>query len=129
MVQLRVLSGKMAGHETVARRFPFQIGRASAADLRLDDPGVWDQHLRLELRRPGGFVLAALGDAILAVNGQPVREAQLRNGDRFGLGSVQVQFWLAETRLRGLRFREAAVWMGVGLVTLGQVALMLWLLR
>ena len=40
MIQLNVLSGKTAGSQTVARRFPFRIGRAAQNDLLLDDDGV-----------------------------------------------------------------------------------------
>jgi hypothetical protein len=53
----------------------------------------------------------------------------LRNGDRLGLGSVQLRFWLAETRQRGLRVREGLAWSCVVVVTLGQLALLYWLLR
>ncbi len=129
MIQLRVLSGRMAGHQTVARRFPFVIGRENGAGLQISDAGVWDRHARLELKRPEGFWLSALGEALVSVNGQAVREAWLRNGDHIGIGSVQLQFWLAETRLRGLRFREWLVWSCVGIVTLGQLVLLGWLLR
>lgn len=129
MIQLRVLSGKMAGHQTVARRFPFLIGRDQKVHLQINDAGVWTQHARLDLRRPEGFFLSALGEALVSVNGQPVREVWLRNGDHIGIGSVQLQFWLAETRLHGLRFREWLVWSCVGIVTLGQLVLLGWLLR
>jgi len=45
------------------------------------------------------------------------------------VGSVQLQFWLAETRLRGLRLHEGLAWAGLAIVTLAQVALIGWLLR
>ena len=45
MVQLNILSGKKAGTRTVARHFPFRIGRAAGNELQLEDDGVWDQHL------------------------------------------------------------------------------------
>ena len=49
MVQLNILSGKAAGSQPVVRRFPFRIGRAPENELKLDDDGVWDQHLALEI--------------------------------------------------------------------------------
>ena len=129
MVQLQVLSGKMAGTQTVARRFPFHVGREGAANLQLDDAGVWDRHARLDFRAAEGFRLTALGDALVTVNDQSVRETLLRNGDHINIGSVQLRFWLAETRQRGLKLREGLVWSCVLLVTLGQLALLYWLLR
>ena len=56
MLQLKILSGKTAGTEWVARRFPVRIGRASNSDLRLEDDGVWEEHLYLELDPAAGFV-------------------------------------------------------------------------
>lgn len=129
MVQFKVLSGKMAGTEQVARRFPFRMGRGQDAHLRLEDPGVWDDHARVEFRPSEGFVLIAEGDALLAVNDQPVRERLLRSGDRISAGSARMSFWLAETRQRGLTLREAMAWGCVGLATAGQLTLLYWLLR
>ena len=48
MVQLKVLSGQKAGTAWTARRFPVKIGRSASADLRSEEPGIWDQHLRLD---------------------------------------------------------------------------------
>lgn len=129
MIQFNVLSGKMAGTQTVARRFPFRVGREAGADLRLPDAGVWDQHFRLDFKPAEGLVLTAQGEALVTVNDQPVRETLLRNGDRLGVGSARLQFWLAETRQRGLRLREAFAWASIVFVTLAQLALLHLLLR
>ena len=129
MVQLKVLSGKKAGTIWMARRFPVRIGRAAGADLQLDESGVWDQHLQLDLSPGEGFVLSAQPNTLASVNGQAVRQALLRNGDAIDVGSVKMQFWLGETRQGGLRFREGLTWAGIAIVTLGQVGLVYWLLR
>ena len=129
MIQLKVLCGSKAGDHLVVRRFPFRIGRAADADLRLTDSGVWDQHLRLDFRPADGLVFTAQGDALVTLNNQPVTKAVLRNGDFLGLGSARLQFWLAETRQRGLRLREFFVWSCIVFVTLAQVALLYALLR
>ena len=50
MIQLRILSGQMAGDIQVVRHFPFHIGRAAENNLILDDSGVWDYHLTLEFQ-------------------------------------------------------------------------------
>ena len=129
MIQLNVLSGKAAGSQPVVRRFPFRVGRTAENDLRLDDEGVWDQHLTLDCRRDEGFSLATAPNALAAVNHQPVQTARLRNGDLITFGSVKVQFWLAAPRQRGLRLRELFVWMLLAGVTAAQFALIYWLLQ
>ena len=128
MVQLRILSGKKAGTSWVARRLPVRIGRAPQADCQLEDNGVWDQHLQLELQRGSGFVLKARPEAPALVNGRPVQQVVLRNGDLIELGAAKLQFWLSESRQAGLGFREALTWLGIAAITLGQVGLIYWLL-
>jgi pSer/pThr/pTyr-binding forkhead associated (FHA) protein len=129
MLQLKILSGKKAGASWAARRLPVRIGRAAAADLQFEDPGVWEDHVQIRLEARNGFVLATQGEALASINGEPVREQLLRNGDTIQLGSVNLQFWLAETRQPGLGFREALMWCGIGAVCLGQIALIYLLLR
>ena len=129
MIQLNILSGKMAGRQMVARRFPFYIGRAAGNELQLDDDGIWDQHLVLEFLPGEGFRFAATANALASVNGQSVQTAVLRNGDLITLGSVKFQFWLAAARQRGLRVREFFVWSLMVAVTLAEFALIYWLIR
>ena len=129
MVQLDILSGKKAGGQTVVRHFPFRIGRAAGNQLRLDDDGIWDRHLTLELQKKEGFKLAVAPNAIAAVNNSPAQDALLHSGDIITLGSVKLQFWLAATRQRGLRLRELFVWALLLLVTLAQFVLIYWLLQ
>ena len=128
MIQLKVLSGKKAGTAYVARRFPVRIGRASTASLQLEDDGVWDQHLRLDLNPAEGFCLSAEPDALATINGQPLRQTLLHNGDTFQIGSLKIQFWLSETRQRGLRLREWLTWTAITLISLGQIAVIYLLL-
>ena len=129
MIQFNILSGKKAGAQSAARRFPFRIGRASGNELQLDDDGIWDQHLTLEFNRQKGFTLATAPNALAAVNGEPVQTATLRSGDIITVGSAKLQFWIAAARQRGLHLREAFVWMLLAVVTAGQFALIYWLIR
>ncbi len=129
MVQLRLLSGSQAGFSWETRRFPVRIGRAPDADLQLEEPGVWSRHARLSLQPGAGFVLGAESAAAVLVNGEPVTEARLRNGDTIELGAVKLRFWLTPTEQRNQRLREWLAWAGIALVSLGQVALVYWLLR
>ena len=128
MLLLKVISGKQAGTETVARRFPFLIGRSPKAALRLDDDGVWDDHLHLEVRLDEGAVMFASRDAFTAVNGYPVTEAVLRNGDIIELGAARIQFGLSPTRQSSLKLRESLTWFLLGSLGFGQVALIYWLI-
>jgi len=129
VIQLQVLSGKQAGLPWVARRFPVRIGRSPASDLQLEEPGVWEDHVELTLDPAQGVLLAPKSDALVTVNREAVQSARLRNGDTIEVGSVRLQFWLAETRQRGLRVREWFVWSWVAAVSLGEVALIYWLLQ
>ena len=129
MIQLNILSGRQAGAQTVARHFPFRIGRAAQNDLQLEDDGVWDQHLVLEYQKTEGFKLATSANALATVNGEPIQNKILRNGDTITIGSARLQFWIAAAQQRGLHSRETFVWALLALVTIGQFVLIYWLLR
>ncbi len=129
MIQLRILSGKMAGDTHVVRHFPFRIGRAAGNELVMDDPGVWDNHLALEFEKPEGFTLKTATEAFTSVNEQPQKEARLRNGDIISFGSAKIQFWLAPPQQRGLRIRELSVWLLLGAITAFQFFLIYRLLK
>jgi hypothetical protein len=128
MIQLKILSGKMAGTETVARRFPFKIGRSASADLRLEEDGVWDQHLELAFVASTGFVLNTHPNALAAINGRAFREAVLRNGDELAIGALRIRFWLGETTQASLRLREWLTWAAFALITAGQLVLIYYLI-
>jgi pSer/pThr/pTyr-binding forkhead associated (FHA) protein len=129
MIQLNILSGKKAGTQPVTRRFPFRIGRAAGNELQLEDDGVWDQHLIVEFQKWEGFKLTTSANALATVNGEPVQNKILRNGDTITVGSVKIQFWLAAARQGNLLVREFFVWALIAAVTAAQLALVYWLIR
>jgi pSer/pThr/pTyr-binding forkhead associated (FHA) protein len=129
MIQLNILHGKKAGNQPVGRLFPFRIGRAAGNELQLEDDGVWDQHLTLEFHPQSGFKLSTAPQALATVNGEPVLNTILRNGDIITVGSVKIQFWLAAARQRSLFVREGFVWAVIASVTAIQLALIYWLIR
>lgn len=129
MVQLNILSGSSAGGFQVVRRFPFHVGRGPGNDLCLDGAGIWDRHFTLSLRRNEGLVLQTMDQALTSVNNQPASTVRLRNGDVISFGAVKVQFWLSAPTQRGLRLREWSTWILLILITVGQLALISWLLR
>jgi hypothetical protein len=123
MVRLKILSGKMAGTEHSARHFPFRLGRAASADLRLEEDGVWERHAELALDATMRFVLSAQSEALVSVNGRPCRQAVLRNGDEMDLGALKLRFWIGPTRQRSLRWREWLTWTAFVLITTAQLFL------
>jgi pSer/pThr/pTyr-binding forkhead associated (FHA) protein len=129
MIQLRILSGRMAGDTQVVRHFPFRIGRAAENDLVLDDSGVWDNHLTVTFQKREGFLMQTAADAFAAINEEPKSSARLRNGDVISFGSAKIQFWLAPPRQRTLRIRELYVWFLLAAVTAFQFVLIYRLLR
>ena len=119
----------MAGAEGLARHFPFRIGRAPSSGFRVDDDGVWDSHLEIALTDGEGFVLSVASGALASVNGRGVQTALLRNGDLIEVGAAQIRFSLGPARPRGLRPREFLTWAALAALSLGQVALIYWLLE
>jgi diguanylate cyclase (GGDEF)-like protein len=68
------------------------IGRAPGSGFRLDDPGVSRQHCRI-WRDGDGWRLRDLGSTNKTfVNGAPVDEVELRDGDRIGVGDTVFKF-------------------------------------
>ena len=128
MVQFKILSGKMAGSSWETRRFPVRIGRSTGSDLQLEEAGVWDDHLKIDLEPKEGFMAETQASAFASINGQPIQRAALRNGDTLEIGSIKLQFWLSEAPQRGQAVREAFVWSMISLVCLGQIAVVYWLL-
>ena len=95
MVRLRVLNGSRAGADHTASQFPCTIGRASNDDLQLTDPGVWENHLQLDMQSPGGFRVSRLGQGRASVNGAEFDELILHNGDVIELGAVNCRTFVA----------------------------------
>jgi predicted component of type VI protein secretion system len=127
VIELKILSGKQAGATVVARRFPFQVGRAADSGLRLEDEGVFDRHFRIALKQ-ATFVVSSEPNAVTAVNNQPITESPVRSGDTIQAGSVSLGFSLSPARQRSLRFRESLVWFMLGVLCLAQVGVIYWLL-
>ncbi len=130
MILLKILSGTKAGAEQAARRFPVRVGRHADAHLRLSDSGVWEDHFRIEFERGKGFSLTPRSEARTLVNDVVAQTRQLlRNGDIITVGSAKLQFWLGPVHQKSQRVQEFFIWLMIGGVSVGQVALVYWLLR
>jgi pSer/pThr/pTyr-binding forkhead associated (FHA) protein len=68
------------------------IGRLSSCDIPLGDPQVSRRHA--EVRRDAeGFAVFDLGSTNgTVVNGSPVRERRLSDGDELRIGSATIRF-------------------------------------
>jgi pSer/pThr/pTyr-binding forkhead associated (FHA) protein len=82
------LTPAASGRPFVLRKSISVVGRNPNADLRIDQPLVSGIHARI-LRRGGRVLLRDTGSRNgTSVNGEVVREAQLRPGDRVAFGDV-----------------------------------------
>ena len=80
--------------------------------------------------KPGeGIVLSTQPEALVSVNGEPIQQARLRNGDQIQIGSTRLQLWLSPMRQAGLGLREWLTWASIAAVCLAQIAIIYWLLR
>jgi pSer/pThr/pTyr-binding forkhead associated (FHA) protein len=129
VIQIQVLSGKLAGRDIVIRQFPFSIGRAAGSGLQLEEAGVWDRHLEISFAAGEGIAFTAQETALTLVNGAEVRAGLLRNGDRIELGSVRLQFWLARSEQTSVLWRECLIWCSLFGLFVFQLVLIVMLLR
>lgn len=111
MIQLSVLSGKMAGSTYAARHFPFKVGRDADSDLQTDAHGVWAGHLSFFFVPRKGIRMQCAQGASAIVNGTTVTDAFLRNGDTIDVGALKFRFWMGETQCRSQRWREWMTWL------------------
>ncbi len=122
MIQLQLLNGARTGTVYRTREFPTRIGRDTALDISLDDPGVWQRHASLDWRAEG-IIIEAEPDTLVSVNDLPVKSATLRNGDIITLGALKMRFNFAPVRQYSLIFREWGTWIALTLLCLVQIAL------
>lgn len=113
----------------VARRFPFQVGRAADSDLRLEDEGIFERHFKILFKKGDGFILSKEPNAVTAINNQTTTEARLKSGDTIQAGSVSIGFALSPMRQRGLRLRETFVWTMLAVLCLAQIVVIYRLLE
>ena len=98
-VTLVVVQGPESGTEHVLDSDSVTIGRGPDADICFDDSAMSKQHAALELT-PEGYLVRDMGSTNgPSVNGSRVMAADLKHGDRIGLGEHTLQY-LAERRER-----------------------------
>lgn len=129
MIQARILNSKRQRDPAIFATFPAWVGRNPAADLVLEEAGIFDQHLELNFKRHEGFFVRVIPPAIASLNGRPLEETRLKNGDVVQAGAVSIQFWLLPPEQRSLQLRETSTWIGLVIPAVVQVYLVYWLLH
>ena len=71
---------------------PLLVGRDEDADIRVDEPLVSRAHARIERRGTSFFVLDLGSTNLTRVNGDPVHERELRDGDEVRFGRARCRF-------------------------------------
>jgi diguanylate cyclase (GGDEF)-like protein len=89
-----ILSGRMAGTLIPLHKERMVVGRGEDVDLRIADEGVSRRHFLLEQSEEGKLRIVDLRSKNgTFVNGSPVTEATLEDGDRIQIGSTTlIQF-------------------------------------
>ncbi len=123
-----VLEGISAGLEK--RRFPLRpgrqsIGRGSDNDIIVDDPSVSASHGWIIGQQRRYVIMNTLSTNGTFVNDRRIHEATLKHGDHIRLGHAELMFL---TREQGATRWPGPRWVAAGLLLLGLVALIWWLL-
>ena len=92
--ELTMEAGPDAGHSHRAGDKALRLGRSPDNDIILRDPATSGHHARVE-RRGDQFWIVDLGSTNgTLVNGEPIQEKELSNGDRITIGQNAVNFAL-----------------------------------
>jgi pSer/pThr/pTyr-binding forkhead associated (FHA) protein len=93
MYRLIFLNGKMKGRRVVVKEGSIVIGRDPSCHLHItDDAEVATRHVTIEERGGSHFLCGFHDGDRLLLNGQPVADAALKNGDTFEVGRTLIEF-------------------------------------
>ncbi|UCD27778.1 MAG: sigma 54-interacting transcriptional regulator [Planctomycetota bacterium] len=71
---------------------PLTIGRSAESSLVLADPTVSRQHAKIELKEGKHLLTDITGRQRTQINGQPVEQHELTNGDRIAIGPFILEY-------------------------------------
>jgi len=114
MLQLHVTDDRGAVTSHLVSELPFVIGRSQQASLQLVAPGIWNEHASIELTNTNAagrerFVITALGESLLSVNGEVLPAKELKIGDEVILGATRILVSLAPPKQKRLARQEFGV--------------------
>ena len=124
MLLLRVTDSRGTVTQHLVEKFPYRIGRSTQSHLRLEEPGIFEQHASIVPAEHGRFLIRSEGESLLLRGGEALREAQLVPGDELSLGSARIMVSLAPARQKRLALSEAIVWLLLAIVAAGQTAVL-----
>lgn len=128
MFCVTVVEGSEKGKRFDIAAFPFVIGNNTNAELTLTDPGVWPDHIALELPSGNkGPQVSRLGEGTLSVNSEPTDSAPLRNGDLLSVGAALLRFGVAPPKRKSLLLHNTASWMAIATIVILELILILFL--
>lgn len=125
MVQFEVFrSGQKPVVHPVAA-LPCRIGRSGKCGLRLQEPGIWEEHVELSQGADDSFQISRVGEGSLILNGESRDDGRLVNGDTIELGATKLRFWLTPVRPRSQVAGDWMFWALVSTVLIAMVGLLL----
>jgi two-component system cell cycle response regulator len=93
---LVVLEGTSVGEVYKLEKFPLILGRDSTCDITIVEEGISRQHAKIE-KKDTSYVLADLGSTNGSfVNGMPIIQSVLSEGDKIRLGDILLKFSLQD---------------------------------
>ena len=125
MFSLTIVEGRQRGQRVDLNKYPFVIGSNSDAHLKLSEPGVWSNHLVVELADNKGPALRRLGDGTVSLNSDPVEVSVLRNGDLINIGAAVLRFGLSPAKRKPLTFLNSASWTAIIAIVVLEIVLLL----
>jgi pSer/pThr/pTyr-binding forkhead associated (FHA) protein len=87
---IRSETGESTAHDLVEETYT--IGRSPENSIRLDDTSVSSRHAEVVLVAENCYLKDLGSTNGTVVNGQPVKEVQLRAGDRIRFGKIEAYF-------------------------------------
>lgn len=129
MVELTVLNGPEPGRLLRLNCFPVRIGRRCEGDGLLVGPGIWDHHFDVVREESGRFGLVVAKGARVAIDGEFIDRATLKNGGILEAGGLRLRFALGVSGQRPLRIRETAVWLGAVVLLVLEAWMIVWVGR
>ncbi len=89
----QIVGGGMAGKEFVLYEGETRVGSAPKCDITLiKDPAVAPFHFTISAETAGRRTLTAYQGCTVTINGAPVTQHQLRNGDAIGVGATSIVY-------------------------------------
>ncbi|MCP4003358.1 MAG: FHA domain-containing protein [bacterium] len=97
-----MLRGCARGTEYPVDQGRVTLGRGPGVDLAFDDPEMAREHASIEFSG-GSFSIRALGSLPVQLNRAEVTEAEIKDGDRFSIGTHAFEFVIEPRSLRELK--------------------------